>query len=459
MQGAAAVGSAAFIPLRVSAQPARTGVRPATPLPERGELLIRGATVLTMDPAVPDLTPGDVHVREGTIVAVARTIEAPSAQIIDATGIICIPGFIDTHFHLWNALFRLFIRADVPALGYFPVTARLGPLMEPEDSYRSVRLGAAEALAAGVTTVHNWAHNTRSPEHADAELSGMRDIGLRGRLAYGTPVGMADDEPMDLAGLARVKKDWTPDKDGLLTLGISSRNLGALTIGGSAAVASRGVLTIEQIKRDWDGARALGLPITMHTSGASPVTELERAGLLGPDVQLVHPLLTTPEERSILKARGVSYSMSPQLEARRGSQLGVIQLGELLEAGVKVSLSTDHIGSISCDPFSSMRILFALHSHRIGARVPLTLKRLLQLATLDGAVDLGIAERTGSITAGKRADLVLVRTSDINMAPAGDPYEAIVSFGMPANVDTVMVDGRVLQVHCARPRKDSGRGA
>jgi cytosine/adenosine deaminase-related metal-dependent hydrolase len=162
-------------------------------------------------------------------------------------------------------------------------------------------------------------------------------------------------------------------------------------------------------------------------------------------VQFVHPLLTTAEERTVLKARGVSYSTSPQLEARRASQLGVIQLGELLEAGVKVSLSTDHIASISCDPFSSMRMLFALHSHRIGARQPLTLKRLLQLATIDGAVDLGIANRTGSITPGKRADLVLVRTVDTNMAPAGDPYEAIVSLGLPTNVDTVIVDGRVLR--------------
>jgi cytosine/adenosine deaminase-related metal-dependent hydrolase len=162
-------------------------------------------------------------------------------------------------------------------------------------------------------------------------------------------------------------------------------------------------------------------------------------------VQLVHPLLNTPEELAILKARGVSYSTSPQLEARRASQLGEIQLGELLAAGVKVSLSTDHIASISCDPFASMRILFALHSHRIGAKVPLTLKRLLQLATIDGAVDLGIADRTGSITSGKRADLVLVRATDVNLAPAADPYETIVSFAMPANVDTVMVDGRVLR--------------
>src|ERR1019366_1752880 len=324
MQGAAALGTALLPRGLLAQQAARTAGAPGAPLPARGELLIRGATVLTMDPAVPDLAAGDVHVRDGAIVAVAQKIEAPSARVVDGTGMICIPGFVDTHFHLWNSMFRLFVRDDVPTLGYFPVTARLGPLMGPEDSYRSVRLGAAEALAAGVTTLHNWAHNTRTPEHADAELSAMRDVGVRGRFAYGTPVGLSDDAPMDFAGLASVKKDWMPDKDNLLTLGICSRNLGALTIGGSAAAASRGVLTIEQIKRDWDGARALGLPITMHTSGASPIMELERAGLLGPDVQLVHPLLTTTEERGILKERGVSYSTSPVGEARRPASAGLI---------------------------------------------------------------------------------------------------------------------------------------
>ena len=211
-------------------------------------------------------------------------------------------------------MFRLYVRADVSSLGYFPVTARLGPLMAPDDSYRSVRLGAAEALAAGVTTLHNWAHNTRSPEHADAELSAMRDMGVRGHFAYGTPVGIPDDAPMDLAGLARVKQDWMPDKENLLTLGICSRNLGALTIGGSAAATSRGVLTVEQIKRDSDGA-ARSVCQSPCPSGASPITELERAALLGPDVQLVHPLLTTSEERAILKARGVSSRPRPSSSA------------------------------------------------------------------------------------------------------------------------------------------------
>jgi len=268
----------------------------------------------------------------------------------------------------------------------------------------------------------------------------MRDAGIRGRFAYGPAQGMPDDQPMDIAGVARVKRDWMPG-NGLLTLGICSRNIGAMSIGGAA----RGTLTIEMARQDWGGARSLGLPITLHTSGPSPIKQLDEAGLLGPDVQLVHPLLTTPEERAILKARGVSYAMAPVGEARRPSSVGVIQLGELLEAGVKVSLSTDHTTNYNCDPFVAMRILFALHQHRIGNKIPLTVKRLVQLATLDGAVDLGLAEKTGSLTPGKRADIMLVRTTDINMTPVGDPYEALVSLAQPTNIDTVIVDGRILR--------------
>src|SRR5213075_2235703 len=253
LSSAAALATAALTPRGLFAQQgAHNAAASGAPLPPRGEFVIRSATVLTMDPAVPDLLGGDVHIRDGAIIAVAQKIEAPAAQVIDGSGMICIPGFIDTHFHMWNALFRPFVRADVAAFGYFPVTARLGPLMRPEDSYRSVRLAASDAIAAGITTVQNWSHNTRSPEHAEAELSAMREMGVRGRFAYGTPVGMADDAPMDLAGLARVKKSWMQDKEGLLALGICSRNLGALTIGGAAAAASRGVLTVEQLKRDWD---------------------------------------------------------------------------------------------------------------------------------------------------------------------------------------------------------------
>jgi cytosine/adenosine deaminase-related metal-dependent hydrolase len=242
---------------------------------------------------------------------------------------------------------------------------------------------------------------------------------------------------MDLAGLAKIKQQWLPN-DGLLTLGISSRNVG------DATNQLRGNISVDMARKDWGGARALGLPITMHTSGPSPITLLEKAGLLGPDVQLVHPLLTTAEERKILARRGVSYSMSPVGESQRPAAAGVIQLGELLEAGVKVSMSIDLTGTYTVDFFQCMRFLYHLHRHRIGARIPLTAKRLVQLATLDGAVDLNIADRTGSITPGKRADIILVRTTDVNMALMADPYETLVNMAQPRNVDTVIADGRVL---------------
>jgi cytosine/adenosine deaminase-related metal-dependent hydrolase len=249
---------------------------------------------------------------------------------------------------------------------------------------------------------------------------------------------MPDDQPMDLEGLARIKRTWMPG-DGMLTLGICSRNVGAGSIGGAA----RGSLSIDMARKDWGGARALGLPITLHTSGPSPIKVLE--DLLGPDVQLVHPLLTTPEERAILKARGVSYSIAPVPESRRASNLGVVQLGELLEAGIKVSLSTDHTSNYKCDPFGAMRTLFALHQHRLHNKPPVSLKRLVQLATLDGAVDLGLADKTGSLTPGKRADVILIRTTDVNMTLGADPYETLISLAEPGNVDTVIVDGRILR--------------
>ncbi len=415
-----------------------TGGAGAGSLPARGEFVIRGSIILSMDSAIGDFARGDVHVRDGVIVAVAKDINAPSATVIDAGGMICMPGFIETHWHLWTSLLRPMMSTDDAKRGYFPVTNALGRFYTPRDHYASVRLGLAEALSAGATTVHNWAHNIATPDHADAELRAMRDGGLRGRFSYGPVQGAPNDQPMDMAGLAKIKQQWTPN-DGMLTLGICSRNVGDDTN------PLRGNISVEVARRDWGGARALGLPITMHTSGLSPIMLLEKAGLLGPDVQLVHPLLTTVAERDILKTRGVSYSTSPVGESQRPASAGVIQLAELLESGVKVSMSIDLTGTYNVDFFQCMRFLYSLHRHRVGARVALTAKRLVQLATLDGAVDLGISNRTGSLTPGKRADMILVRTGDINMAPMGDPYEALVNLAQPRNVDTVIADGRILQ--------------
>lgn len=433
MTGTTALATAALLPRRADAQS-----RSAARLPAQGEFIIRGAHVLSMDPAIGDLPSGDVHVRKGAIVAVAAKVSAPGAQVINGKGMICMPGFVETHWHLWTCVLRPVMRSDDPKRTYFPVTAGLGVHYKPEDSYRSVQLGLAQALTAGITTVHNWAHNVRSPAHADAEMSAMRDAGIRGRFSYGNGQAEPSDKPMDIADLARAKRDWVK-KDGLLTLGICSRSVDG------AFGSARNSIGPEMAKKEWGAARALGLPITLHTSGKGAIKVLDDAGLLGPDVQLVHPLTTSEEDRALLKKNGVSYSTSPIGESQRPLAAGEIQLAEMLQAGVRMSMSIDHTTTYNCDCFACMRMLYSLHRHRIGNKYNLTTKRLVQLATIDGATDLGLADRTGSLTPGKRADLILVRTTDSNIAPLGDPYDALVSMAQPDNVDTVVVDGRILR--------------
>jgi cytosine/adenosine deaminase-related metal-dependent hydrolase len=198
-------------------------------------------------------------------------------------------------------------------------------------------------------------------------------------------------------------------------------------------------------KKEWGGAREFGVPITLHASGPTITKLLDGAGLLGPDVQFVHPTGTSAEDRAILAAKGVSYSISPIGESRRPGDAGVIQLGEMIEAGVKVSLSIDHATTYNCDLFVAMRLLYSMNLNRLQGKVKITTKRMVEMATMGGAIDLGIADKVGSLSPGKRADLILVRSTDMNMTPIGDPYDAMVFLAQPGNVDTVVVDGRILR--------------
>jgi len=428
-----ALGAAGLVPRGALAQAAAPASRPAASLPARGEFVVRGAHVLSMDDKVGDLPSGDVHVRDGAIVAVAASVSAPGAQVIAGKGMICMPGFVDTHWHLWTSFLRPVMRADDPKRTYFPVSFALGLHYTPEDSYSAVRLGLAEALSAGVTTTHNWAHNVRSPAHADAEVKAMRDTGIRGRFAYGPALGMPNDKPMDIADWARLKRDV--GKDPLISLGICSRNIDGNN-------TSRGAINADMAKKEWGAARELGLPITLHTNGSASIQLLNEANLLGPDVQLVHPLNTDAKDWEALAKHGVHYSTSPLGEAGRS---GEMQFPELLQSGVLVSMSIDNVTAERCDCFACMRMMQTINRHRTGGKIKITTKRLVEIATIDGAKDLGLADKTGSLTPGKRADLILVRTAAPNMSMIGDPYDALVQLAQPSDVDTVVVDGRILR--------------
>ena len=432
LAGTAALGAAALMPTRAAAQTKTPSAD--TTLPARGEFVIRGAHVLSMDERVGDFAVGDVHVRDGAVVAVGASVTAPGAAVIDGHGMICMPGFVETHWHHWTTFLRPVLRADDATKTYFPVTFALGLHYTPPDSYRSVRLSLAQALAAGVTTTHNWAHNVRSPAHADAEIQAMRESGLRGRFAYGCPLGLPNDQPMDLADLARMKRDLAGDP--MLTLGICSRNVDGSTGG------TRGAIDAAMAKREWGAVRDLGLPITLHTSGSGAIKLLDEAGLLGADLQLVHPLNTEAADWAALAKHGVRYSTSPLGEAARP---GDMQFIEMMQAGVPVSISIDNVTAEHCDCFACMHMLQAVNRHRTGGKFKLTTKKLVQMATIGGAEDLGLADKTGSLTPGKRADIILVRTGAPHLGEIGDPYDALVQLAAPSDVDTVVVDGRILR--------------
>ena len=182
--------------------------RPTGRLPGRGELTVRGAYVMTMDPKLGDIPGGDVHVRNGRIVAVGKGLNG-GGRSVDGRHRVVMPGLVDTHWHMWTTLYRsLAGAASNPANGYFALNLRNGAVTTPGDIYQGVRLSLADAVFSGTTTVHDWAHNIRGPEYADANLRAHAESGLRGRFSYGTPQGHPADRTIDLEDLERVNREW-----------------------------------------------------------------------------------------------------------------------------------------------------------------------------------------------------------------------------------------------------------
>ncbi len=407
-------------------------------LPPRGEFVVRNAYIVTMDSNLGDIPNGDVHVRNGALIAVGPNLSAPGAEEIDGSNRIVLPGFVDTHFHLWGSFARGVV-ADGD-FDYFPVMSRLGPVMTPEDAYNSAKLGIAEAIYSGLTTIHDWSHNIISGAYADADLRALRDCGIRARFSYGYSRNLQQKpkETSDFNDIARVKRDWFgTSNDGLLTMGFASRGAGDTPP--------------DVYRKEWEFARSLGLPITQHAGRSlgeikrfRRIEMLYKDKLLGPDVQLIHTYSASAEERGMIAETQTHVSIAPFTASRLAS--GLPYLGDLLKRGVQCSLSVDTttVGG-NADMFGIMRLMLQLNHLRSMNVMEVQPRRILELATLDGAKDLGIADRVGSLTPGKRADLILVRTNDLNVAPFFNPALLLVQQAQPFNGDTVVVDGRILK--------------
>jgi 5-methylthioadenosine/S-adenosylhomocysteine deaminase len=287
--------------------------------------------------------------------------------------------------------------------------------------------------------VHDWCHNIRGPEYADAELRALRESGIRARFSYGAEQGQANDRPINLADLARLHRNWNEySNQGLLTLGLAWRGVSTGATGSVSAAAYR---------QDFSAARQLGIPISVHANnrkGADAIALLAREKFLGRDVQVIHATWVTPEEIRALADSGASVSLSPYTELRIG--FGFTPTGDFLAAGIPVGLSVDTTAlSGNADMFAIMKAIQNIENGRTLNEFKLPARRVLELATIEGARSLGIDGRVGSLVAGKRADLIMVNTREVNIGVFTEPAHMLVEAAQPSNVDTVVVDGRILK--------------
>jgi 5-methylthioadenosine/S-adenosylhomocysteine deaminase len=440
--GAAALGAAGASGLFSSplkAQAARDNAgSPGLPsrLPSRGEFTIANAYVMTMDGALGDIAGGTVHVRNGEIVAVGKDVIG-GGEKIDGAGMIVMPGLVETHWHMWNTLFRSFA-GDKPEEGYFPTVARFGQQMGPDDIFQSTRLAAAEAINSGMTFVHSWFHNARSTAHAEADIRALAEVGIRARHSCGWAQGLPDTQSADQAPIESLARNWKSwSNDGLITLGMGWRGQ-----------FRAGPIKPEVYQPEFDNARKLGLPITLHVASARKAVNqiglLYKANLMGKDVQLIHALSANPAELDMIKETGSSVSVSPGSELRIG--YGYPQISEMLAKGIPLGVSIDTSALTgSSNLFGVLKLARDSENARVESEFRMTARKALELGTIEGARSMGMDNQIGSLKPGKRADLIAISPDALNMAVVTDPAHLVLEATGPENVDTVVVDGRILK--------------
>ncbi len=424
------------------------------------KMLIRGGHVVSVDPAIGNLARGDVLIEGDKIVAVEPTIEA-DAQVVDGEGFIVMPGFVDTHRHTWEAA----IRGSAPNAtldDYFvEILDTFAPLYRAEDVYASNLAGSLECLNAGITTLVDWSHINNTPEHPDAAIRGLQESGIRAQYAYGSAnTSLADywfESKLQIPGddVRRIRDTYFSSGDGLLTMALATRG--------------PGFCVDDVVRAEWQLAREVGIPITVHVAMGrlagrfGMVKQLSDLGLLGADTTYVHCCYFSDEEWQLVKDSGGTISIAAQVETQMGH--GWPPVMKAMQYGLRPSLSIDVVTTVPGDMFTQMRAAFGSERARMNAvfwekneaaEGLLTAEQLVTMATLDGAYVAGLEDRTGSLTPGKQADVIMLDARALNVAPVIDPFAAITISADVSNVDTVIVDG-VVRKQGGKLLADTGR--
>jgi 5-methylthioadenosine/S-adenosylhomocysteine deaminase len=411
-----------------------------------GKVLLKGGTVLSVDPDVGDLQTGDVLIEDDRIAGVQTGIEA-DAEVVDCAGKIVIPGFVDTHRHTWETAIRN-CAPNATLDDYFvEVLDTFAPLYRAEDVYASNVAGSLECLNAGITTLVDWSHINNTPEHPDAAIQGLQETGIRAQYAYGSANTSLEKywffsaEAIPGDDVRRVKDAYFSSDEGLLTMAIATRGPG---------------FTQDQVvQSEWGLARELGIPVTVHVAMGrlagryAMVEQLDRLGLLGPDTTFIHCCYFSEHEWKRVADTGGTISIAAQVELQMGH--GWPPVNKSYQFGLRPSLSVDVVTTVPGDMFTQMRAAFGAERARVNAvswaadtGVPdtmLTAQQMLEMATINGAHVAGLEDRVGSLTPGKKADVVVIDATAINVTPIHDPVAAVTLCADVSNVEHVIVDG------------------
>jgi cytosine/adenosine deaminase-related metal-dependent hydrolase/ribose/xylose/arabinose/galactoside ABC-type transport system permease subunit len=418
----------------------------SAPADAKKQILLKGGTVLTMDPALGNFRNADVLIEGTKIAAVGPNLAAAGgAEVIDASNMIVMPGFVDTHRHIWEGLLRN-VGADTPLEGregYIRfVLGKFAPSFRPQDAYVGNLVSALGALDAGITTLLDWSHIQGSPEHTDAVIKALQDSGMRAVFAYGFP-WWGDWNDRQPSWFVRAAKEYFSSKDQLLTY----------------ALAAPGPEFVDfEIARDhWKLAREVDARITTHVGVGSygqegKVQEMGEAGLLRGDTTYIHCTTLNETEIQMIVDTGGTVSLAAPVEMMMGHGMPPIQ--KFLDRGLNPSLSVDVETNVPGDMFTQMRSVMSLqHALAYEGQLagdknmpePIKTREVLAYATIEGARANGLAHKTGSLSPGKDADVILLRTDRPNVFPVNDPIGAVVWSMDTGNVDSVFVAGKPMK--------------
>ncbi len=436
--------------------------------------LIKDGIVLTQDDQLGELPKADILIEDDRIAAIGPNLEATDAGVIDAKGDVVIPGFVDTHRHTWETSIRT-SAPDYTLGAYFgAILDKFAPNYRPDDVYAGNLWGSLECINAGITTLVDWSHIMNTPDHADEAVRGLQESGIRSVFAFGFPNTSIQDwwfgpdyggsvERINGDEARRVRRDYLSDDRGLITM----------------ALATRGTNFCKEdvVRFEWELAKELGINITVHVAmdrfgyTKMQLRKLREMDLLYPNTTYIHSSHLLDDEWEMVRDSGGNVSLAPQIELQMGH--GWAPAATASKLGIPVGLSSDVATTASSDQFTQMHAIFASERARrhqsawdedLDGNLPtpdlVDARQVLRWATSEGAKVAGVGDWTGSLTPGKKADIVIIDGSAVNVAPIIDPVGAVVCAADVSNVKTVFVDGELLKqdfrlrADLTGPRKD-----